>query len=233
LTRAALVLPLLIVALAACVVEDDAEESAPPQAAPFSPTETRVIVRDDFSDPNSGWYTGNDETSEVKYSNGRYHVLMKRDEQTSDSFSIDEVVEGMRVEVDVVQAAGTDRDDMGVVCYAHVGAEKNAGYALVISPGTRWAGIYRELEGDSSSLEQRSDEDVIRPPLATNRLRADCIGSRRGAPAVISLYVNGRLVARAEDDDGFPRFDGVGVTTASNEGGTKVVYDNVVVRELR
>jgi hypothetical protein len=50
---------------------------------------------------------------------------------------------------------------------------------------------------------------------------------------VIALYVNGQLVARAEDNVGFPRFDGVGVHTWSEEGGTEAFYDNVVVRELR
>jgi hypothetical protein len=45
--------------------------------------------------------------------------------------------------------------------------------------------------------------------------------------------VNGQLVARADDDGGFPRFDGIGINTWSEDGQTEAVYDNVVVRELR
>jgi hypothetical protein len=227
LTRASLcVVSLLLITFAGCVVSTDEEERP-------LPTKQRVLLRDDFSDAETGWYTGSDAAYTAAYADGRYLARVKKKSWIeSSSKELGEVVEAMRVEIDAVQTTGDAADEVGVICYAHSGTTNDAGYAATIGPADHWVAIVRKLNKRSSTLEHASDVNVIRPIGPVNRIRTDCIGSRGDDAAVINLYVNGKLVARAEDNDGFPRFDGVGITTGSEEGRTQAFYDNLTVSEL-
>jgi hypothetical protein len=218
-----------LVGLTGCVVgdNDSARERTVPQSGP-------VILKDDFSDPETDWSVGTTPGTVGGYHQGRYRVRVTRnDEGVSHWVEIGSVVEAMRFEIDATQRTGSPRDEIGVICYAHVGANDDAGYQLSFSPDG-WAQISRVLEGDSSVLEERTGEDAIRGREGMYRIRADCIGATRDEPAQLSLFVDGQLVAHATDNLGyFPRFDGIGVTTWSEDGETEAVYDNAVVRELR
>jgi hypothetical protein len=192
-----------------------------------------VILRDDFSDKDSGWYTGNTATSRESYANGRYRVLIKREEGgVSDALPIERAVHAMSVEVDVVVQNGTSKDEVGLICYSDVEGEEDTGYYIGISPGEGWVGIFRVVDGKGTSLKQETEQEEIEGREATNRLRAECVGKRGERAANVTAYVNGKRVASAEDSKGFPRFDGIGVSTYSVEGQTVATYDNVVVREV-
>ena len=191
-------------------------------------------MRDDFSDAKSGWNTTTDDVSSARYVNGRYRVRVTKPEWFIDNtFKTGDVVEALRVEVDVAMVEGEAGDAVGIVCEAHVGAKDTAGYSLSIDPYDAWAGTYWELENDSRLLQERDELDAIESGRAVNHLRADCIGATREEPAAIALYVNGRLVTRVVQADGFPRFDGIGLVTSTEDGGTVAAFDNLVVSELR
>jgi hypothetical protein len=225
--RLSLLSAFAMLALSGCVLGESGDERA-------LPSKPRVILRDDFSDAETGWATGVDAVSSTRYAHGRLRVRVTKPHWSVDTpLEIGEVVEALRVEVDVVQAEGEGGDAVGIVCEAHVGARDVAGYSLSIDPNDGWVGTYWELEHNDHVLEERYEPDTIRPGRSVNRLRADCIGATRDEPAVIALYVNGRLVTRAEDADGFPRFDGVGLLTANERGDTVAVYDNLVASEMR
>ena len=220
---------MLVSFAAACGGEDEPEEATQP-AQP----QGRVILRDDFSDKDSGWYTGNTATSQESYTNGRYRVLIKTEEGgVSDALPIDRAVDAMSVEVDVVVRNGTSKDEVGLICYSDVEGEEDTGYYIGISPGEGWIGIFRVVNGEGTSLKQETEQDEIQGRAATNRLRAECVGKRGQRVAKVTAYVNGKRIASAEDSKGFPRFDGIGVSTFSVEGRTVATYDDVVVRELR
>jgi hypothetical protein len=226
----ALGLLLAMFVLAGCSVGDGASRRTVPEHA-------RVIVRDDFSDRDSGWVEDSDAASSAAYTNGRYRVrVTKRNWSQSYSYEIGDIVEAMRIEVDAVQTNGAE-GGVGVVCDPHVGASALVGYSLFIFPGDRSAVIYRELEGDQPEerlpLAERFALDAIKPVRARNRIRAECIGATRNEPAVLALYVNGQLVVRAEDDDGFREFDGIGLITTTEKPGTTAFFDDVIVSELR
>lgn len=212
--------------MAACRHDGDDE------AGRAVPTNARVVLEDDFSDPATDWYTGDDPDSLAEYRDGEYRVLVKdTDWFVSFSYNLEEVVEALRVEVDAVQTTGTADDEVGVICYAHVSADQVVGYTLTISPDGS-AYVTRDVEDETTELVTRTGEDAIRPLGRPNRLRAECVGATREEPAVVVFRVNGARVARVEDDEGFPLFDGVGITAYSSEGRSESLYDNLAVNEL-
>lgn len=181
-----------------------------------------VIFQDDFSNTSAGWANAEDPDGATRYENGAYQIrvdtkgfyLWSNPEEIPDMTDV-------RIEVEAVKVGGPEANDMGVICrYVD---ESNFYFFTISSDG--YYGISKLSGGVESLLgvEQLLHEDtLILPGNATNKIRADCIGS------TLSLWTNGSKLFEVEDTD-FSSGN-VGLIAGSyEEGGVDIRFDNFIV----
>jgi hypothetical protein len=210
-------------AAAARELSDQAAAAATAREATLPPA--GLPVRDDFSDPTSGWATGEKGSVRLQYAAGGYRMrLSARGEQWS-LFRTGEDVDGIAVAATATKAAGPPSTAFGVACYAR----EEHGYVFVLSPH----GGYEILEEGPGRLGLL--EDGPAPPFGAGgkpvRLEAACSGSRAGA-ARLTFEANGRRIATVSDPQGLESFTTVGFYVSSEEAGAEVVFDDFNAREL-
>ncbi len=209
-----------------------------PKAEPTATRETlevkkgEVLFQDDFSDPTSGWGTGEGEQGELGYVRGAFRIFVKqaRRQLWSNMSWPKPKVQGLRLEFEATQLAGAGGDLVGARCYADF--DSNMGYLLGIAPTERGGSIFA-FRGDDFRLLESSGEavDAVRPLGEENQLGVECVASRDG-PTVLTLAVNGEALVRAEDERGRRDFDAVALFVDTTEGGAEALFDDVVVTEL-
>jgi hypothetical protein len=206
----------LILASLACSLltsGDNGGDDAPPQLP------SNVLFQDDFADPTSGWDQISEENGITDYADGAYRIFVNTigtDVWANPGLSFGDV----RVEADATKVGGDDNNDFGVIC-RYQGPENY--YFLIIS-SDGYYGIGKVSGGQQQliGMESMPPSEAILQSNATNRLRADCIGSK------LSLYANGEFLAQVEDSQ-FSSGD-VGLLAGTLESpGTDIRFDNFVV----
>ena len=129
---------------------------------PFGP------LRDDFSDPGSGWVEAKGEDYGFGYQSGAYNMyvdVVNWEVCSSRTRSHSDIV----IEVDVTKNEGTDNAYFGITC------RKNSGtyYSLAITGSGEYR-IYR-TDGKQRNLLDSGPSSVIKKGNATNHLEARCI----------------------------------------------------------
>lgn len=196
-------------------------------AAQPTPRADGVILEDDFSNPQSGWdtYTGADITT--NYDNGRYLIAVETPNR--DAFGLAGLdLNDMQISVDA-QASGGPRDNaFGVLCRHTRSGDRNNFYFFLVSSDGYYA---------MGKVVNQTERTFLNPaknfePLAaiktgegeSNRLEATCQGRR------LSFIVNG--VAAGSFEDATLTHGDVGLIAGTfNEGGVRIHFDNVIVRQ--
>ena len=217
-TRATLALAVFALALGAC--------GAPAGGA--TPGAPGVIFQDDFSQTTSGWdtHTGADVTTD--YEDGRYLIVVEEplvDVWASPGLELADVV----VEADTQYAGGPVNNEYGVMCrYTRASDGRNSFYFFFVSSDGYYAlgkvvrDVRTVLSPEDGSF-QPSDA-ILQGPDAVNRLAATCTGNS------FSLAVNGTLLGEFDDDE-LPRGDIGLIAGTFDEGGVRIHFDNVLVRQ--
>lgn len=190
----------------------------------------KTVLQDDFSDPSSGWPSGGSEVDEGGYVDGAYRLFLKQDRLSwADSEPFEPSLLALRLELEATQLDGTSGDSLGALCYTDVVSD--VGYMFEISPldGSVFVSAFRG--DDYRDLYSQDSVNAVRPEKEENHMRAECVASRDG-PTVLTLAVNGESLVRAEDERGRGRFDGVGFFVNSMEGGSEVLFDDLIVTAL-
>jgi hypothetical protein len=193
-----------------------------------------VLLRDDFASESSGW-VGRDRNGSETFASGRYRIDVGRPKHGHTvSHDLDRPAVAIRVDAVIRQSSGSRGDVYGVVCLS---GSSRAGYELLIGP---YDGIFednvliikvaRHQEPDALFFD---NNDAVEPRGSVNRIRVECAGASGRRPSRMTLYANGKLVGHASDLGGFGRFDRIGLNAWSDKGGTSVLFDDVVVRELK
>ncbi len=200
---------------------DDA--GAKPAATQGRPPRAKVLFRDDFSDPDSGWDRASaDDGSMTDYVDGHYRILVN-DTQADIWANPGQYFTGdIVVEVDAVKNGGPDDNDFGVLCrYQDV----DNYYAFFIS-SDGYVGIGRVLNGEQSMLtddgKMFQSDAVAQGSGALNHITAKCIGDR------LTLIVNGKKVLTVHDST-FTDGDVGLIAGTYDEPGTDILFDNLVV----
>lgn len=187
-----------------------------------------VIFQDDFSDPNSGWdtHTGADVTT--NYDEGRYLLAVEEtllDVWATPGLELTDVV----FEADSQYAAGPENNEYGLMCrYTRAGDGSNSFYFFFVSSDGYYAlgkvvkNARNVLSPEDGSFQP--SDSIQMGPSAINHLSAICQGTH------FSLSVNGSLVGEFEDDE-LPRGDIGLIAGTFEEGGVRIHFDNVVVRQ--
>jgi hypothetical protein len=176
-------------------------------AAPFE---------DDFSDPASGWGAASHETFVRGYQQGRYLIQIDVPQwfvwTTAGRRYTDVTVTGK------VQAEGALDNHYGLLCRY---TEGNFYYFAISADG--YYAIFRRING--GPLEPMTGRAMLRSPLihtdgSANQVMAVCEGQ------LLSLFVNGELIAQAQDNL-LDRGD-VGMAAGTlKKGGTVVWFDDL------
>lgn len=200
-----------------------------------------ILFRDGFSNSRSGWYVGRDRSRSNAYVNGRYRITIRDTSGyvTINSNHLKRASAAISITAVLREAAGRDGDELGVVCISNLAAvsagsaNKMQGYALVMEPDKGFLWI-REISGaDTIEAFGGGQSPAIKPRGGVNRIRADCVGARGREPARLTVYINRRLIADETRPGGYKTFDGIAFYVYSVRGDTTMLFDNVVVRELK
>ena len=192
------------------------------QSTPKAITTTQagmVLYQDNFSNPNSGWDTWNQNGSLVAYQDGGLRILVNAIQY--DYWSRPGVhFNDSRAEVDTRKLAGPDDNDYGILCRYR---DQNNYYAFLIS-SDGYDGIVKMRDGKYTIVSGNSLQysDAVQKGQNSNHLRAECIGPQ------LTLTVNGQQVAQAQDAD-FSAGE-IGLTAgAYDKPGVDIRFDNFVV----
>jgi hypothetical protein len=201
----------------AALPETAVPEETPPEGT--QPAES-TFFEDDFSNPDSGWFIGQEDGSDIYYDQGGYRILVDRPNiiawATPDLYFSD-----VSLEVDATKVAGADENLFGLVCRYQ--DEQNF-YLLVIG-SDGWYEIGKYKDGKYSQIEETAGYNgAIHRGRTSNRIRADCIRN------TLTLYINDLRLVRVTDND-FAAGD-VGLTAAAFKiGNTNILFDNFVARK--
>ena len=202
---------LIALALASLACQNSAFESKPAE---------NVLFQDDFTDPESGWLQGEDDTGSAGYDQGGFRIFVTTDLSAKLSILRTPSFSDVRLEVEATKLAGPDDNDFGLVCrYVD---ENNFYFFEISSDGYAGIGKYKNNELVMISAAQMQSSEAILQGEATNRLRADCSGSQ------LTFYVNGTRVAESEDSDFSEGYAGLIAGTFETPG-VEILFDNFSV----
>lgn len=179
------------------------------------------LFQDDFSDESCGWediFRDEDGISDYDQGGFRLQVLQEQfDYWANPNVSFSDVV----IEVDAKKIGGPDDNDFGVIC-RYVDTQ-NFYFFLVASDG--FYAIGKSVAGSYEYIgsEFMEPTDAVLGGDATNRIRAECVGS------TLRLSANGTQLAEVTDST-FTSGD-VGIIAGTfDTPGTDILFDNFVVR---
>jgi hypothetical protein len=179
----------------------------------------RVLFKDDFSNPASGWNRIATTQGETDYADGVYRILVN--EPNLDIWSMPgRDFNDVRIEIDALKVGGERDNRYGVICRA---ISPDSFYTLIISSdGYYGIGKIKGQEYSLIGMDALQPSSAIVKGSALNHLRADCIGD------TLSFYVNGRKLAEVRDSD-YASGD-VGLIAGTYETpGTDIRFDNFIV----
>ena len=185
-------------------------------------TSSNILFQDNFRDTSSGWDQANSADGSTDYQNGGYRINVLTPNVSlwanpSKNFQSD-----VSIEVDAAKTAGPDDNAFGVICRYQ--DTKNFYKFYITSDG--YAGISKEENGNTAVISSADGNiqpvDGINQGLASNHIRADCVGS------TLTLYANGTQVATATDTS-FTGGDVGLIARSYDTGGTDILFTNFVV----
>ena len=196
-----------------------------PILVPQKGTQTLLPYSDDFSDPNSGWETLDDEDGKVFYAEGCLHIISYTSAEFATYSWIDNYFTDFVLEVETKLIGGT-KENWHIIQVR--GDDYWNGYYLYIS-ADGWYGISARTEGSLLSpsqlhtlVDDRRSIHILQGQDATNIVCIECLGNK------LRLSVNGNFIEEVTDT----RIDGGDIALgALSEGGTftEIAFDNIVV----
>ena len=215
-------LAVLVLVAMACSTAAIIPTSAPNANPTSGGTSAKVLFQDNFGDPNSGWdqTTGADGTTD--YQNGGYRINVLTPNVSLWANPSKDFQNDVSVEVDAAKTAGPDDNAFGVICRY----QDTENYYKFYITSDGYTGISKEENGDSTVISSPDGKiqpvDGINQGVATNHIRADCVGS------ILTLFANGTQVATATDT-AFTGGDVGLIARTYDTAGTDILFTNFVV----
>jgi DNA-directed RNA polymerase subunit RPC12/RpoP len=197
-------------------------ETPTPTPAP-PPTYSKIVLRDDFSNPKSGWdRTKTSHGDSMNYTDNGYLISINSPDSGETSW-IKDGLKDVSVEVDAETQSGTGW--FGVMCRVR---QDVGGYGFEISTDGDYA-IYKFIFNPNGSTSKElisgfMDSDIFNAQ-GVNHVRGDCIGK------TLTLVVNDRVIDKVSD--GSFGTGGVGllaVAYSDSDNGLDTLFTNYVVK---
>ncbi len=186
-----------------------------------------MLLKDDFSDSNSGWGTGTDASSSVEYAAGGLHMAIFKANYFTWSNPDTEKYSNVHMEVTAKNESGKTRSGYGLMCNQQT--TDSSYYYFAITPDGQYV-IGKSQTGKEDLFLTNKNEwassDLIPQDAASYRIGADC------GPGNLVLYVNGKQVDSASDTAYTEGGVGVFLWSGDNPTGA-VTYDDFVMTSLK
>ena len=182
-----------------------------------------LLFLDDFSDPESGWYTNGDPTNIGGYSGGGYVLQIKQSNAGLWAMP-GRLFSDVRIDVLATKQGGDNDNVIGVMCRLSGAGGSADFYAFMISSDGFYGIGKRVNSGDLLLIDQEQMQfnSAILQGEATNKITAICSGAR------LALYANDTKLVEVTDDA--LNSGQVGVFAASHPNpGTSIFFDDFAV----
>ena len=198
-------------------------EPAPPEGTPSG-----ALFADDFSQEGA-WLVQNDRDLTFDYVADAYRMYLKEPGLWSSIRGVAHPVESLSVETDATpESIDLKTDFYGLSCLTASGESFLFGmspdgyYTVAFDPGGDQKLEFQRLIEDSA-LRKFSET------RAANRLRAECV--RDGDAMTLRFFVNGKRLTETKHE-ALGELVGVELFVYSENGGTDIRFDNVLVRPV-
>ena len=183
---------------------------------------TKVLLKDNFTNPSSGWEKLQNSDYTLEYKKGKYHVLVNK-QNGGQVVWIGNKYTDMSIEVDVQQTAGPTDGEVGVACRP---TDSGGFYAFEFNQNGQY-GIYKSTDWNSPSeplAEGTLDPNTL-SATSTIHIQGVCDGSN------LTLLLNGQAMLQAQDSDYTKGGAGL-IVTAGNSGnpGVDVLFSNFLAK---
>jgi hypothetical protein len=199
---------------------DSTEDNGGDSSSVVEPDASGILFQDDFSSSSSGWsdlYRDDTGMTDYDQSGFRIQVLESNfDYWANPNLYFTDTV----IEVDATKLGGPEDNDFGVIC--RYSDAENFYFFIVTSDGYYGIGKYMDGEQQLIDTDQLGQTDKVLPGNATNKVKADCVGS------TLRLYANGSLIHEVSDSDLSGGDVGL-IAGTFDEPGTDILFDNFVV----
>ncbi len=200
---------------------------APTEVPTFTPSPIstpvaykKVLIKDNFTNPSSGWVKAHNSNYTLEYKNGAYHVLIS-EQGKGQIVSRSEKYADISIEVDIQQTAGPSDGNLGVACRV---TDSGGLYSFEFSQDGTY-GIYKYADGTSDQL----DGGILDPNTLNhgkvNHLEGVCSGEN------LTFLINGAAILQVQDSQ-YPS-GGVGMvirTGDSGDAGIDTLFTNLLVK---
>ena len=202
--------------------ETDIDDRRPagqrPTPPPLENGDANVLFTDDFSSPDPGWWTGEDDDGEVWFADGKLHIINYTASDFGNWTDLDRTFADVIIEVESTHVAGTLDDWHKLECRVDGDEYYYGGYS---SDG--YVGAGREYQNELTAFVEPFQSDVVKQGTGVmNTMRLSCVGTQ------IRLWVNDVLVAEFTDDALTEGNIGLAVNALDGEF-VEITFDNVRV----
>jgi hypothetical protein len=181
------------------------------------------LLRDDFSDSNSGWGTGTDADSSVEYVNNGLQSQVFTSNFFTWSTPGDTSYENIHIEAAVKNDSTDPLSMMGVICFEQ-GKSTSFYYLGVAADG--YYTISTSTAGQKDVSLKNGTSSLVPTDNQTFTLGADC-GSGK-----LALYINGQLVDSVQDSTYTSGRVGLFTSSSDQPNGANITFDDFVVTSL-
>jgi hypothetical protein len=175
----------------------------------------KVLARDDFSDPNSGFGESNTTNGFSEYlDDGRYRIGLRGSTTLSALRETPDALASVEVEAEVLTFGGEPLDEVGLACQAIDAQNFIVGFV-------QQDGLAKLVRFEGGSVIERSEEVQLPDGVlksgqgAKNELRLTCRATQ-GERTDLDLYVNGELAVSATSNSQTEGRTGFSVSGAGN-----------------
>lgn len=191
--------------------------STTPQPQDLNVQSGSILFQDDFSQPTTGWDRFSAPEGIMDYDGGGYRLFVNAADTNFWSTPGQNYAD-IRMEVDAGKLGGPDENRIGLVCRFNGG---DYYFFMITSDGMYGVGIYTGGEAVLLGQGEMISSESIKPGMAVNHLRADCLGNQ------LAFYVNGDLLTTVEDPT--LAVGDVGLLAGTfSQTGVDVIFDNFV-----
>jgi hypothetical protein len=193
------------------------------------PSYDSLPIRDDFSDPNSGWDSYDNADGTVGYTNGSYFSIAKKQGIFATGY-FPIFVGDSAIEADVTSVSGPSDNNFGYAIECHVRNNGNSYSFEITADGyysvSKVTGTETYTYTSLLSGNEYQASDAINQGLATNHLVVTCSSNQ------LKLEVNGQTLFEGQDATFSEGGISLGaITYDTNNTPAEVDFDNLVVRE--
>ena len=154
--------------------------------APFNKT----LLKDNFTNPSSGWDKAHTSNYTLEYKNGTYHILIN-DPQNGQIVYLGKNFTDASIQVGIQQTAGADDSHLGVACRV---TDTGSLYSFEFSQDGTY-GIYKYTNWSSDTLDEGTLDPNTISEGKINQLVGVCDGP------TLTLLLNGQPLLQAQDSD--------------------------------